>query len=532
MVENQITSIKNEKTAILVYLSNAVIDVWKKAFEKYNTDIKADKLIENFINTLLKNNNLLFFAAEDSEFIRTYFNLKNTQNIKQVEFKHELYVIKNIYKNYSNINYIVFFDSIFPIWDKSAAEQLFSIHCKYEADYTFCENIPPGISPVFFSKSIFTPLSLEFDETGNEDKIPDELSMPLKTFVEKNINKFHAEIDFIAPDLRMLRLDFSCKNIRSIMKTSRFFHIVKEKENIYSEIEEIIKNDPKILFSFPSYLEIEINSDCEYKCDFCPRQFTILEKNQMSFDVLNKIINYLNDSIGDTSISLAGMGEPLEHPKVEEFITKLLETEKLKHLIIESNGLYLSRLLNCIEHTNFNKIKIIININSLKNYDKLHGTSKENKNKVIENIKNLGKKMKELGYDAKEKIYIQTLKIVENEDEIDEIFNLCEELNVSFLFQKYNKYISLMKERRVSDMTPLERTFCWHLRRDMFIRADGSVSFCKQDIENKNCIGNIEHETLAQVREKQIPFWEKNLANIYPNSPDCLKCDEYFTFNL
>ena len=72
------------------------------------------------------------------------------------------------------------------------------------------------------------------------------------------------------------------------------------------------------------------------------------------------------------------------------------------------------------------------------------------------------------------------LKIEENEDELDNIFKLTDDMKVEFLLQKYNSYNKTLPEKRVSDMTPLERSFCWHLRRDMFIRANGDVSFCNR----------------------------------------------------
>ena len=81
-------------------------------------------------------------------------------------------------------------------------------------------------------------------------------------------------------------------------------------------------------------------------------------------------------------------------------------------------------------------------------------------------------------------------------------------------------------------MTPLERSPCWHLRRDMFIRADGAVSLCKQDIENNVILGNISKESVLEIRKKASSYWEKNFVGGFEEIPDCNKCDEYFTFNL
>ena len=81
-------------------------------------------------------------------------------------------------------------------------------------------------------------------------------------------------------------------------------------------------------------------------------------------------------------------------------------------------------------------------------------------------------------------------------------------------------------------MTPLERSFCWHLRRDIFIRANGDVSFCKQDIKKERVLGNMETSSLSKIWLQQKENWLDNFYKKYPQNPNCKVCDEYFTFNL
>ena len=116
--------------------------------------------------------------------------------------------------------------------------------------------------------------------------------------------------------------------------------------------------------------------------------------------------------------------------------------------------------------------------------------------------------------------------------ELDEIYDLADKLGISFLLQKYNSYIGLMPEKRVSDMTPLERFFCWHLRRDLYIRADGNASFCKQDIHSEKIRGNLKTENLDIIWKTTVTDWKNNYCNAYPEKPNCENCDEYYTFNM
>ena len=100
------------------------------------------------------------------------------------------------------------------------------------------------------------------------------------------------------------------------------------------------------------------------------------------------------------------------------------------------------------------------------------------------------------------------------------------------MLQKYNRYIDLMPERRISDMTPLERFACWHLRRDLFIRSDGSVAFCKQDLSNQQERGHLDDSSLLEIWKNSSQYWADHIKGDYNHKPNCRECDEYFTFNF
>jgi hypothetical protein len=54
---------------------------------------------------------------------------------------------------------------------------------------------------------------------------------------------------------------------------------------------------------------------------------------------------------------------------------------------------------------------------------------------------------------------------------------------VPIILQKQNVYLGRVEDRRYSDLSPVERIPCWHLQRDLFILSDGTVGFCKQDVD-------------------------------------------------
>jgi spiro-SPASM protein len=129
----------------------------------------------------------------------------------------------------------------------------------------------------------------------------------------------------------------------------------------------------------------------------------------------------------------------------------------------------------------------------------------------------------------KSQIYIQTPRIQELDSEIEEYHQFAKKKGIQTIIQKYNRYIDLMPEKRVSDLTPIERNFCWHLVRDMQIQFDGQVTFCKQ---SQSSIGNLNQKSLIEIFQSQMIHSFNQYQNHLQDIPvSCANCDEWYTFN-
>jgi len=529
-----------DNTAVLFHFSKKNLIQWQDNYQNYSQQEKNISIlissIESFLARVLELKVSVFFAFEiENNFTKKIHSIFKSitsaeKKIVEIQYQHELSIIQDLFSQHKYQN-ILFFDTLYLLFDKKITNHLLSIHDEYKADYSYAENLPSGICPVIFSNFLIKALQaniVNIETNDTQDKLP-ELPMPLAQYIEKNINKFHVEIHYELPDLRMYRLDFSSKTYRSFYKTILFYENIKDFENPYSEIQTIINKQPQILFTHPSYIELEIFSDCDMKCTFCPRQFISTDKVEMSLEKITELTKIVDNSYKDTSITIGGLGEPLLHSQALSVLEKLLNFNNLNSLILETNGYHLDKIYQLIEHEHFHKFKLIVNINSLSHYEELHGVNS------LERIKDQLQEYATLVKDKDENLlknqYIQMLKMTTNENDVDELFVYIQELGFEFLFQKYNRYIDLMPEKRVSDMTPLERSFCWHLRRDLVIKANGDIPFCKQDIQNKATRGNIFTDGFDKIWENQKQSWIQNHKKEYPNSPDCKNCDEYFTFN-
>lgn len=456
---------------------------------------------------------------------------KHFTTAKIVEWQTEIAAVRLLLADKSVVH-IAIANGVYPLLDLSVTRKLFEIHTEYRADISYAENLPPGMALNFISRDLLE--SLDIMEAKDDD-----LVTGIRPFVEKNINQFHAEVHYEEPDLRLLRLDFSLASRRSVAKTTALLKKLESMpggqslENPYAALQALLQASPELLHTFPSYIEIEFSASAGAKNYFSPLAVIDQPAALLSRANFEKIRAYIATGLGDTSVCASGLGEPLEHPEGVEYLRELLADENIRQVFVETNGLQLEKLLPLANHEFAGKLRVIVSLNSLERYEEFSGSPKALLAAVKKGIQSLTTGLSAAGKNAAEIVYLQALKVEENEAEIDALYALAEELGASFLLQKYNRYAGLLPERRVSDMTPLERYSCWHLRRDLFIRANGDVAFCKQTVDpNKPAArGSLATDSLADIWLSQRTDFVLNYQGKYPAHLPCAGCDEYFTFN-
>ncbi|PJZ77541.1 spiro-SPASM protein [Leptospira neocaledonica] len=410
------------------------------------------------------------------------------------------------------------FDGFAPILDHTLTEELILRHEKYLAQYSYSENLPPGIVPRILSREFVRSLPTGY-AGGTQD------------FLAKNINQFDTEIFYTSPDIRQWRLDFSSNNPRSFRLLSSF---LKEKENWkYDEIQSFLISRPEIFRSAPSYYEIELYRGCEYECNFCPRQNLKPEEDNITLDprILDKLLSQAETLGLPYSVCFGGLGEPSLHPNFSELVQKSLTSPNLKELFIES-ALYgdlsdFIKMLSSLKEEEKKKIALIVNLTTRdkKVYSGLYG--KDNLDKVLQNLTAISQVL------PKSSIHLQFLKIQEIDTELDSWYEQAQKEGYEIILQKYNSYSDILPQRRASDLTPLGRDFCWHISRDLYLNADGQVSICKQTPgSKKHSIGNLNQDSLEQIWAKGNPFFTSSAKGEHETIPaPCISCDEWYTFN-
>ena len=423
---------------------------------------------------------------------------------------------KELFEQTGSDNIIkIFCDS--PFLDVSLISDMLNTHTEYVAEFTYSENIPSGLSCEIISRNLLEGASADASQL---------VSLP--QIVRSNINRFDVELFYREPDIRDKRLSFRSSSARDkrIME-----NLVKLAGGIppYASLEKLLNEHPEALYAAPSYIEIELAADCELNCIFCARNVFEGSRPYMDASVFYSVMDGMKEFALPYTICLGGAGEPLMHKEAIAFISVALENPQLERLIVETNGLYIDEAYRSLAAgKNGKKLITIVNINGhdRETYLALHGADKFSV--VADNIAAL---FSAIDGDA-ERLFVQIMKINETESFLDRYYDFWEEKKIPVILQKQNTYLGRLQDRRYSDLTPLERTPCWHLQRDIFILADGTVAFCKQDAAGAHSAGNVSRQSLAKIYESKMSAYIDNWNCKYPSSPDCSSCDEWYTFNF
>jgi len=488
--------------------------------ELFFNDIYVPELIEKQISALNPGSKIYYsIPSEYNGRIKPCSGVFIRENSDDINFW------KNFFTSTGSVNVaIVNGDS--PFFDPEILKEMAGIHTKYLAEFTFSENLPEGFSCEIISGELM-------------NQIPDikEKTLPLGKVIRANINRFDVELFYKEPDIRSKRIAFRLNNLRDRKIMENLYNLKKTIPS-YSEIKELIESNPETLFIGPSYIEIELTGKCSMDCLFCYRKSLASgEHGNMNPGTFEKILSGMRDFSLPYTVCFSGSGEPMEHPEFYSMMDSCVKESLVEQVIIETNGIFTDgNFKSFMSKPENSKVKVIINNNGLDaaSYMRFHKT--DGFDKVLKNIQSL----RELNSDS-ERVYIQIMKINETDEigkenevksYLDKYYDFWEGEKIPIILQKQNVYFGRIPDRRYSDLSPVKRISCWHLQRDLYVLSDGTVSFCKQDIDGESSYGNINTESLKEIWNRQKNSFINDYEGNFPDKPRCKDCDEWYTFNF
>lgn len=287
---------------------------------------------------------------------------------------------------------------------------------------------------------------------------------------------------------------------------------------------------------------IELSSACNLKCDICFRNSWIDEKQGlMSADVLGKVYQDLNKMKDVDSVVFGGMGEPLLHSEICNFVDKVsllgiktelitngtLLSEDVSEQLIESglSQLWISADESHIQSSNNDIFTRNINyFNSVRKNNCKLGLTYALVNPILDDLIRIQKFAKHLKADE-----INISQIIPSE--------LIEKL-------EYNDRLFIGKRRVDNLLIQTERklNYCPFIQENnVFVKWNGDIVPCMQLLHSSHTylfeekrkvmaysFGNILNSTLVEIwnREEYKEFRERVRNFDFPDCTLCNGCDD------
>lgn len=426
-------------------------------------------------------------------------------------------VFRDMAEKYDNI---IYFWGDYPLLDSNLAVQMYENHLKYYAGYTFADGYPRGLSPEII-RTADIPLLYNLSR-GSGKKIGRNSIFEI---LQKDINAFDIETEISPVDLRMYRVSLSCDNKRNSEQLKNLMDCgINDRDSLLEKIE----NCGEALRTIPSYYQIQIVDSCPQRCSYCPYREEAVDRNKgvsLSLDRYTGLLDRIVAFSDDAYIALSAWGEPSHHEDIVSIIKETLRRKSLE-LIIETSGLGWKEedLLSIADflEKNGGSISWIVSLDALDRdlYASLRGEGYDEAWRCAHRLIEL----------FGDKCWVQAVRIKENEENLEDFYRYWKKTTENIIIQKYDWFCGMQEQRKITDLSPLNRDPCWHLKRDLFIRLNGDVPLCREDFSGSRILGNVYEGTLEGIWDEGAKIYKDHLKGEY--SPLCRKCDEYYTFNF
>ncbi|GAH39463.1 unnamed protein product, partial [marine sediment metagenome] len=282
----------------------------------------------------------------------------------------------------------------------------------------------------------------------------------------------------------------------------------------------------EILRTLPSFFSIQIVEGCPQLCSYCPYPVfsikTTGKKGEMPLNDFKNILNNIEGLCEDAVINISLWGEPAYHSHISEIVQAALDRRGFR-VIIETSGIgWDSEVFTEIAKNNKKSLDWVVSLDANKPemYQHLRGPGFEEAQKTIEALLAC----------FPEHVYIQAVRMKDNEEELEEFYRQWKKKSDHVIIQKYDSFCGFLPDRKVTDLSPLKRFPCWHIKRDVNILIDGRIPLCREDIDCQYVLGSLFGDDLEQVWARGEKYYLDHLLGCYPEL--CKKCDEYYTFNF
>jgi spiro-SPASM protein len=427
------------------------------------------------------------------------------------------------------------FDNLFyffadcPLLDGALSARMLESHTRYFADYTFADGYPAGLSPEILRASLpgaLRTLAERSGDSGAEEPLDARSREAIFEVIKKDINAFDIETELAPTDLRLLRAQLFVNNRRN----RNLVEAVLTADGRDAESAcAVLQERGELLRTLPAFFNLQIVEGCPQLCSYCPYpRFGIREAGklgEMPLEAFESILAEVQRFCEDAVISVSLWGEPAYHSRFAELALAVLR--RGFRLVVETSGVgwqegVFEALAREAPGGPAAAVDWVVSLDASTEttYASLRGEGFAAATQTVETLHRL----------FPGKAYVQAVRMQDNEEEMEAFYRHWKKATGRPIVQKYDHFCGFLPDRRVTDLSPLKRFPCWHLRRDLAVLLDGTVLICREDLKRRHPLGNLFHDGLETVWAAGAAFYRKHLQEDYPEL--CRGCDEYYSFNF
>jgi spiro-SPASM protein len=402
-----------------------------------------------------------------------------------------------------------------PFLDVGVTERMRETHTRYFAEYTFAEGYPGGVTPEVLEHSAVPRLRRVL---GDED--PPIARDSLFRILQKDINAFDVETELAPDDYRLLRLSLYCGLKRDflICKT-----LSEHGPEDVGELLELVDERRELLRSIPAFVSIQVVRGISQDPVHSPYTQVVPDAaerdEEMSLERFSALLDRLEEFAPDAMLHVSLWGEIGLHSEAYRLLWDLAERSSLQP-VVETSGVGwdpdVAESAMQLPHLTW---IVALDAAAPELYERIRGPGYEEARDFAERLLQ----------HAPERTYVQAVRMQENEEHLQDFYRSWSERTENIIVLKYDHFSGRLPDRRVTDISPLKRLPCWHLKRDLYVLLDGTVPMCREDLEGAYSLGNAFDDELEAVWERGQTYHVQHVQQVYPEL--CAKCDEYYTFN-
>ncbi len=415
-------------------------------------------------------------------------------------------------------------DSIFyyfgdsPFLDPALSGKMHENHVRYFADYSFADGFPHGLAPEIISARII----------GQLIKLSEKSSPAIKResifdIIKKDINSFDVETELSPVDMRFLRAELHADKKRNFMLIERIAGLGNTDS---AAILGAMEKNPEILRTLPSFYAIQVTERCPYPCFYCPYPGLGIDvtglSGEMPLDRFSSLLGKIEDFSQDAYIDISLWGDPAYHSRLVDIARACSERPGIE-LVIETSAIgYDPEILETIARLDCSRLTWIASLDASRpeTYERIRGKGFAEAMRTTDRLFGL----------FPGRVYVQAVRMKENEEDVELFFTTWKAKTENVIIQKYDHFSGILPERKVTDLSPVKRMPCWHVKRDMAILLDGTVPLCREDLGRSVKLGNAFEEDLGAIWERGSSVYMDHVNRRYTDL--CKRCDEYYTFNF